>query len=82
MQLDGELAAADERLAELESERRAELGKLDGARAKRGKVLASLQTEARERAQSLDRMKREQGALEKLLRELKRAIQRFPPDSE
>lgn len=81
VQLDGELAAADERLAQLESERRAELGKLDGARAKRGKVLASLQTEARERAQSLDRMKREQGALEKLLRELKRAIQRFPPDT-
>jgi septal ring factor EnvC (AmiA/AmiB activator) len=81
VQLDGELAAADERLAQLESERRAELGKLDGARARRGKVLASLQTEARERAQSLDRMKREQGALEKLLRELKRAIQRFPPDT-
>jgi len=81
VQLDGALAAADERLAQLESERRAELGKLDGARAKRGKVLASLQTEARERAQSLDRMKREQGALEKLLRELKRAIQRFPPDT-
>ena len=80
-QLDGELAAADERLAQLESQRRAELGKLDDARAKRGKVLASLQTETRERARSLDRMKREQGALEKLLRELKRAIQRFPPDT-
>ena len=80
-QLDRDMAATDERLAAIESERKAELGKLDSARAERGKVLASLQAEAKERAQSLDRMKREQGALEKLLAELKRAIQRFPPDN-
>ncbi len=80
-ELDGELAAADERLAALEAERQAELGKLDNARTQRGKVLASLQVEARERTQNLERMKREQGALEKLLRELKRAIERFPPDT-
>lgn len=80
-ELDGELAAADERLAALEAERQAELGKLDEARAKRGKVLASLQVEARERTQTLERMKREQGALEKLLRDLKRAMERFPPDT-
>jgi septal ring factor EnvC (AmiA/AmiB activator) len=80
-ELDGELAAADEQLASLEAERQAELGKLDDARAQRGKVLASLQAEVRERAQNLERMKREQGALEKLLRELKRATKRFPPDT-
>jgi murein hydrolase activator len=80
-EVDGELAASDERLAALEAERQAELGKLDNARTQRGKVLASLQAEARERAQNLERMKREQGALEKLLRELKRAIERFPPDT-
>jgi septal ring factor EnvC (AmiA/AmiB activator) len=80
-QLDRDMAATDERLAAIEAERKAELGKLDSARAERGKVLASLQAEAKERAQSLDRMKREQGALEKLLAELKRAIQRFPPDN-
>jgi murein hydrolase activator len=79
--LDQDMAATDERLAAIEAERKAELGKLDSARAQRGKVLASLQVEAKERAQSLDRMKREQGALEKLLRELKRAIERFPPDN-
>ncbi len=61
--------------------RKAELGKLDQARTKRGKVLASLTAEAKEREQSLARMKEEQGALEKLLRELKRAIQKFPPDN-
>jgi septal ring factor EnvC (AmiA/AmiB activator) len=79
--LDQDMAAADERLAAIEAERKAELNKLDAARAQRGKVLASLQAEAKERAQSLERMKREQGALEKLLRELKRAMQRFPPDN-
>lgn len=79
--LDAELAAEDERLAALEAERQAELGKLDAARAQRGKVLASLQAETRERAQTLERMKREQAALEKLLRDLKRAMERFPPDT-
>jgi murein hydrolase activator len=80
-ELDGELAAEDERLAGLEEQRKAELGKLDAARAQRGKVLASLQAESKERAQNLERMKREQGALEKLLRDLKRAMERFPPDT-
>ena len=80
-QLDKDVAAEDEQLAAVEARRKAELGKLDNARAERGKVLASLQVESRERTQSLERMKREQGALEKLLRELKAAIQRFPPDT-
>ncbi|MEJ1964336.1 MAG: hypothetical protein WDO56_23455 [Gammaproteobacteria bacterium] len=80
-QLDQDVAAEDGQLAAVETRRKAELGKLDSARAARGKVLASLQVEAKERAESLDRMKREQGALEKLLRELKAAIQRFPPDT-
>jgi len=80
-ELDGELAAEEERLAALESERRAELAKLDEARAKRGKVLATLQAESRERARSLARMKREQAGLEKLLNELKRAISKFPADT-
>jgi septal ring factor EnvC (AmiA/AmiB activator) len=79
--LDQDIAAADERLAGIEAERKTELERLDSARAERGRVLANLQAEAKERAQSLERMKREQGALEKLLRELKRALQRFPPDN-
>lgn len=80
-ELDAQLAAEDARLAELEAQRRAELEKLDAARAERGKVLASLTAEARTRAQSLERLKREQAGLEKLVRELKRAMQRFPPDT-
>jgi septal ring factor EnvC (AmiA/AmiB activator) len=80
-QLDGKIAAADERLASLEESRKSQLGKLDAARSKRGLVLASLTAESREREQSLTRMKQEQGALEKLLRELKRATQNFPQDN-
>jgi septal ring factor EnvC (AmiA/AmiB activator) len=80
-QLDGEVAAEDQQLAALEGQRRAELARLDDARARRGMVLASLQTESRSRAQSLERLKRQQSGLEKLLRELKRAMDRFPADT-
>jgi murein hydrolase activator len=80
-QLDTDLAAEDQLLAELENQRRAELDRLDSARAKRGQVLASLQAESRSRAQSLERMKRQQSGLEKLLRELKRAMEQFPTDT-
>jgi septal ring factor EnvC (AmiA/AmiB activator) len=80
--VDGELAAHEARLAAIEAERQTELARLDEARARRGKVLASLQTESRERAEALERMKQEQSALEKLLRELRRATQKFaPPDT-
>jgi septal ring factor EnvC (AmiA/AmiB activator) len=80
-QLDGELAAEDEQLAALETERRTQLERLDDARARRGQVLASLQSESRSRAQSLERLKSQQSGLEKLLRELKRAMDKFPADT-
>ncbi|MEP7243649.1 MAG: peptidoglycan DD-metalloendopeptidase family protein [Gammaproteobacteria bacterium] len=80
-QLDGELAAEDQQLAALETQRRSELERLDTARNRRGQVLASLQSESRSREQSLERMKRQQAGLEKLLRELKRAMDRFPADT-
>ena len=44
-------------------------------------VLASLQTESRSRVQSLERLKRQQSGLEKLLRDLRRAIESHPIDS-
>ena len=44
-------------------------------------MLASLQSDSRARAQNLERLKRQQSGLEKLLRELKRAIERFPAES-
>jgi septal ring factor EnvC (AmiA/AmiB activator) len=80
-ELDAELEAEQARLADLETRQREEVERLDKARAERGEVLASLTAEARSRAASLDRLKREQSALEKLLRELRRAIEKFPSDS-
>jgi murein hydrolase activator len=77
-QVDAEMATEDERLAALETQRREELAKLDQARAKRGQVLASMQQEAKSRTETLARMKQQQSGLEKLLRELKRAMEKFP----
>lgn len=80
-QLDAELAEQDRKLAELEAQRHEELQKLDAARVKRGAVLASLQNESRSRVASLQRLKEQQSGLEKLLRELKRAMEKFPADT-
>jgi len=77
-ELDGEMAAEEERLAALESQRKTELLRLDEARVKRGLVLASLQADSKTRTATLERMKRQQTGLEKLLRDLKRAMEKFP----
>lgn len=79
--LQTQLEAEDARLAALEEERRRELERLEAARRERGAVLAKVQSEARSRVASLERLRREQAALEKLLRELRRAVERFPTDS-
>lgn len=80
-QLDLELEAEEQRMAELEGRQRQELGRLEQARAQRSTVLASLDAESRSRTLQLERLKREQGALEALLRELRRALERLPPDA-
>jgi septal ring factor EnvC (AmiA/AmiB activator) len=80
-ELDADLAAEETRLAELEQARVAELGKLEQARTQRGQVLASLTAESRSRAAQLQRLQRQQGALEKLVRELRRTIEKFPTDT-
>ena len=77
---DRELASEEDRLTSLESQRRADLAQLETARAQRGQALASLQAQSRTRAQALQRLQREQSGLETLLRELARAIQKFPLD--
>lgn len=79
-ELDAELAAQEERLAALESERQKELQQLERARARRSAVLAKLQSESRSREQNLAKLKDQQSGLEKLLRELRRAMSRFPVD--
>ena len=77
-QLDGELAAEDQALAQLEKQQRAQLHELEHARTQRSHVLASLEAQSHTRAQSLERLRSQQAGLEKLLRELRTAMERFP----
>ncbi len=79
--LEDQLQAEDAQLAELEKQQRADLADLEQARSKRSEVLANLTAESTSHAQSLERLKSQQGGLEKLLKELRRAIERFPIDS-
>ncbi|MBS0416392.1 MAG: peptidoglycan DD-metalloendopeptidase family protein [Proteobacteria bacterium] len=79
--LDEKLQAEDAKLAELEKQQRANLMELELAREKRSGVLASLTAESNSHAQSLERLKTQQNGLEKLLRELRRAMEKFPIDN-
>jgi septal ring factor EnvC (AmiA/AmiB activator) len=79
--VDEELQAQDAKLADLEKQQRADLADLEQARSKRSEVLASLTAESNSHAQNLERLKSQQGGLEKLLRELRRAMERFPIDN-
>jgi murein hydrolase activator len=82
--LDADLAQEEQRLTALEEQQRGEVIKLQSARDRRGRALASLETESKNRAKELDRLKDQQGGLEKLVRELRRALERiekFPTDS-
>ena len=83
-QLDSELAAEEQRLLALEEQQRGEVSRLQSARERRGKALVSLEAESKSRAKELERLKDQQGGLEKLVRELRRALERidkFPTDS-
>jgi septal ring factor EnvC (AmiA/AmiB activator) len=77
-ELDGELQAEDQQLAELEKRQRAQLHQLEQARTQRTQVLASLEAQSHTRAQNLERLRSQQAGLEKLLRELRTAMERFP----
>jgi murein hydrolase activator len=79
--LDEQLQAQDAELAELEKQQRADLAELEQARAKRSEVLASLTAETNSHTQSLERLKSQQSGLEKLVKELRRALERFPIDN-
>jgi septal ring factor EnvC (AmiA/AmiB activator) len=82
--LDAQLATEEERLTALEDQRKGELSKLQSARERRGRALVSLDAQAKTRAKELERLKDQQGGLEKLVRELRRALERidrFPTDS-
>jgi septal ring factor EnvC (AmiA/AmiB activator) len=82
--LDAGLAEEEARLAALEDQQKGELSRLQGARERRGRALVSLEAESKNRARELTRLKDQQGGLEKLVRELRRALERvdkFPTDS-
>lgn len=80
-ELQAQLEAEEQRYATLEQQQKDELQVLEAARSERGAVLAKVQQESRSRVASLERLRKEQAALERLLRELRRAVERFPSDS-
>jgi septal ring factor EnvC (AmiA/AmiB activator) len=82
--LDAEMAVEEERLVALEQRHKGELARLTAGRERRGRALVTLETETKNRAKELERLKEQQGGLEKLVRELRRALEkidRFPTDS-
>jgi septal ring factor EnvC (AmiA/AmiB activator) len=80
-ELQAQLDAEERRYAALEQEQKEELQVLEAARSERSAVLAKVEQESRSRVASLARLRKEQAALERLLRELQRAVERFPSDS-
>ncbi len=82
--LDVALAEEEARLTALEEQQKGELSRLQSARERRGRALVSLEAESKNRARELSRLKAQQDAIEKLVRELRRALERidkFPTDS-
>jgi murein hydrolase activator len=80
-QVDTELATEDAKLADLEKQQRAQLSEVEQARSRRTLVLANLEAESHTRAQNLERLRSQQAGLEKLLRELREAMEKYPVDS-
>ena len=80
-ELDTELAAQDQKLAELEKQQRTQLTEVEQARSRRTVVLANLEAESHTRAQSLEKLRSQQAGLEKLLHELREAMARYPVDT-
>jgi murein hydrolase activator len=80
-ELDTELSAQDQKLAELEKQQRTQLTEVEQARSRRTVVLANLEAESHTRAQSLEKLRSQQAGLEKLLRELREAMARYPVDT-
>ena len=78
--LHGRIEVEDRKLAGLETTQKQQVGQLEQARTQRGKVLASLEQEARNHKEALARLQRQQAALEKLLKDLDRALEKFPVD--
>src|SRR6202030_3664168 len=59
-ELESELEAEDQKLAELEKQQRAQLNELEQARKRRSVVLANLEEQSHTRAQNLERLRSQQ----------------------
>jgi murein hydrolase activator len=79
-ELGAQIDAEDAELARLEEERKVKVDELESARRQRGRVLANLEKESRSRATSLKRFQQQQAQLERLLRDLNRALESSPID--
>jgi len=79
--LAGALATQDSRLADLEKRQSGQVATLEQALSRRTQVLASLDAESRSSAKQLARLHTQQAGLEKLLHELRQAVEPFPVDT-
>ena len=77
-QLEQEVDAQDAQLALLETQQQAQLGELERSRQQRSQALVGLEAEAHTRTQNLERLRAQQAGLEKLVRELRAAVERYP----
>jgi septal ring factor EnvC (AmiA/AmiB activator) len=76
--LDEKIAAEAERLRALESENEQQVRSLASARERRAQTLAQVQKQLKSRNDELAKLQRDARALEKLVEELRRAIEEFP----
>ena len=80
-ELDTQLAAEEAKLKDLEKQQKTQLSEVERARQQRTVVLANLETQSHNNAQNLERLRSQQAGLEKLLRELREAMARYPVDT-
>jgi septal ring factor EnvC (AmiA/AmiB activator) len=76
--LSEKIAAEAARLKEIEADNAREVQALANARDRRAKTLASIQSQLKNRNAELAKLERDARALEKLVEELRRAIEEFP----
>ena len=72
------IAAETDKLRELEADQARDVKMLAGARDQRARTLAQVQSKIKTRNDELAKLQREAQALEKLVEELRRAIEEFP----
>jgi septal ring factor EnvC (AmiA/AmiB activator) len=76
--LDEQIVTQTAQLKELENQRAREVDALSGARKQRAQTLARVQSKLRSRSDELAKLQSEAKALEKLIDELRRALEEFP----